>query len=82
MSVKHNIISSFDKAEIAEIRVFNFIQEFAKNTLGTIVMNCLLKKMKQYKIKQRSIKTLGTINITLQHPKALFMILFLILNAA
>lgn len=44
MSVKHNIISSFDKAEIAENRVFNFIQEFAKNTLSTDCYELSIKK--------------------------------------
>lgn len=44
MSVKHNIISSFDKAEIAENRVFNFIQEFAKNTLSTDCYELSVKK--------------------------------------
>lgn len=44
MIVKHNIISSFDKAEIAENRIFNFIQEFAKNTLNTDCYELSIKK--------------------------------------
>lgn len=44
MSVKHNIISSFDKDEIAENRVFNFIQEFTKNTLSTNCYELSIKK--------------------------------------
>ena len=56
MNATHKIITSVDKDEIAEIRVFNFIKAFATNTLGTECHGLSIKKDEPIKDKSTANK--------------------------